>query len=70
MPPFSACWNWNRDDLENVQLKELEEKLVVVTRPASSPLPVEVACLAHLERYVEIAGSSIIVVAFYSRVSV
>lgn len=47
--------------------KELEEKLVVVTRPASSPLPVEVACLAHLERYVEIAGSSIIVVAFYSR---
>ena len=43
---------------------------MVVSRPASGQLPVEVACLAHLERCVEIAGSSIVVVAFYSRVSI
>ena len=52
-----------------VQLQEFEEKLVVLSRPASSQPPSEVACLAHLERHVEVAGSSIIVIAFYSRVS-
>lgn len=50
-------------------MQELEDKLLLVSGLTPNHLPTEVACLSHLERCVEVAGSSIIVVAFYSRVS-
>ena len=49
-------------------VQELEAKLVVVSGLKASHLPAEVVCLSHLEHCVDIAGSSIVVVAFYSRV--
>lgn len=54
---------------QGLTIQELEQKLLVVSGLTPKHLPAEVACLSHLERCVEVAGSSIVVVAFYSRVS-